>query len=135
MLKGIFSFFGNVYWYHSQKLILPWCTPFWEDGKAKEVLDTRLLIVYIPVYIFCIWDSYRLTVDLNKSYYLAKREKAPIVLFTMNQWGINILLKENQISYSMVCFVSRSWQLVCSSISIWFFALHGVQRLSILPIF
>ncbi|MED3816043.1 hypothetical protein P4573_27985, partial [Priestia megaterium] len=33
---------------------------------AKESLNTRWLLIYIPVYIFAIWDSYRTTVDLNK---------------------------------------------------------------------
>lgn len=59
--------------------------------QAKEVLDTRMLIIYIPVYIFCIWDSYRLTVDLNNHYHLAKRESAAIVPFRMNEWGINLI--------------------------------------------
>src|SRR3954466_13767507 len=41
---------------------------------AKNVLDTRWLLVYIPVYFFGIWDSYRSTVDLNSIYILAEHE-------------------------------------------------------------
>lgn len=62
---------------------------------AKEVLHTRMLVIYIPVYIFCIWDSYRLTVDLNNHYHLAKRESAAVVPFKMNEWGINLINKRN----------------------------------------
>lgn len=35
---------------------------------AKEVLNPRLLLLYIPVYLFRIWDSYRSSVDLNNEY-------------------------------------------------------------------
>ncbi|GAA0489355.1 hypothetical protein GCM10008986_13980 [Salinibacillus aidingensis] len=41
---------------------------------AKDILDTRWLLIYIPVYLFAIWDSYRTTVDMNKVYILAERE-------------------------------------------------------------
>ncbi len=43
--------------------------------KAKDILDTRWLLIYIPVYIFGIWDSYRTTVDMNKVYILAEHEE------------------------------------------------------------
>ncbi|MCI1858673.1 MAG: hypothetical protein LKI94_11390 [Sporolactobacillus sp.] len=33
--------------------------------EAGELLDTRLILIYIPFYIFCIWDSYRSTIDVN----------------------------------------------------------------------
>ncbi|MHC8521960.1 hypothetical protein ACPJHQ_12760 [Rossellomorea sp. H39__3] len=35
---------------------------------AKSVLDVQFMHLYIPVYLFAIWDSHRTAVDLNKVY-------------------------------------------------------------------
>ncbi|MFC3883623.1 hypothetical protein ACFOU2_08915 [Bacillus songklensis] len=61
--------------------------------KAKEVMDERWLMLYIGIYMFGIWDSYRTTVDLNKLYILADREDAPILNMKMDTWDINFLDK------------------------------------------
>ncbi len=61
--------------------------------KAKEVLDERWLILYLGIYMFGIWDSYRSTVDLNKQYLLADREDAPILNIMMGAWDLNYLDK------------------------------------------
>ncbi|MFA9559745.1 hypothetical protein ACERII_20760 [Evansella sp. AB-rgal1] len=58
---------------------------------AKEVINTRWVLLYIPVYIISIWDSYRKTVDINKLYVLASEEKAPIVPFNLTAMGLNFL--------------------------------------------
>jgi len=60
---------------------------------AKEVLNTKWLLLYIPTYIFAIWDSYRATVDLNQDYLLAAREDAAITPFKMTSFTINYLDK------------------------------------------
>lgn len=62
---------------------------------AKEVLDVRFMLMYIPVYLFAIWDSYRTTVDLNKIYVLAERENARFNSFTISAFEINYLDKRN----------------------------------------
>lgn len=64
---------------------------------AKEVLDLRMVIMYIPVYLFAIWDSYRTTVDLNNIYTLAKREDAQFNSFSLGAFEINYLDKRNPI--------------------------------------
>lgn len=64
---------------------------------AKESLNTRWLLIYIPVYIFAIWDSYRTTVDLNKIYLLAERENHTFNSFAMGSMEINYLDKRNPI--------------------------------------
>ncbi|HZG77921.1 MAG TPA: hypothetical protein VEZ72_18865 [Paenibacillus sp.] len=64
-------------------------------GLAADVLNTRWLLAYIPVYIFGIWDSYRTTVDLNKVYILAERENHRINSFTMGALEINYLDKRD----------------------------------------
>ena len=64
---------------------------------AKEVLDTRWLLMYIPVYLFAIWDSYRTTVDMNKIYFLAEREEHRFNTFSLGAFEINYLDKRNPI--------------------------------------
>jgi len=64
---------------------------------AKDVLNTRWLLIYIPVYIFAIWDSYRTTVDLNKIYVLAERENHRFNSFSIGAMEINYLDKRNPI--------------------------------------
>ncbi|MDG0809975.1 hypothetical protein [Cohnella rhizosphaerae] len=60
---------------------------------AREVLDPRFMSLYIPVYLFAIWDSYRTTVDLNKMYVLARRENAKFNEFTIGALEVNYLDK------------------------------------------
>jgi hypothetical protein len=47
--------------------------------QAKQTFDRRWGILYVAVFVYSIWDSYRTTVDLNKLYKLAKFENSPIV--------------------------------------------------------
>lgn len=62
---------------------------------AKEVLDSRWLLMYIPVYLFSIWDSYRTTVDMNRVYLLAEREDHHFNSFAIGALEINYLDKRN----------------------------------------
>ncbi len=48
-------------------------------GQAKEVIDINWFLLYITVYIYAIWSSYHLTVDLNKLSILADREDSMII--------------------------------------------------------
>lgn len=57
--------------------------------KAKEIFDIRLGLLYVAVYIYSIWDSYRTTVDLNKLYRLAKDENSPILPLKIGVLEIN----------------------------------------------
>lgn len=60
---------------------------------AKDVLDTRWLLLYIPVYLFAIWDSYRTCVDMNKLYLLADHENARTSNFKIGALEVNYLDK------------------------------------------
>ena len=60
---------------------------------AKEVLDPRWMLLYIPTYLYAIWDSYRTTVDMNKVFILADRENAPIINFRLTAMGVSYLDK------------------------------------------
>lgn len=57
------------------------------------MLDTRWLLLYIPTYIFAIWDSYRSTVDMNNNFVLAVREDANVKMFVESPLGFNYLDK------------------------------------------
>lgn len=60
---------------------------------AIDVLDPKYVSLYIPVYCFAIWDSYRTAVDMNKVYLLADRENGPINQFSVGALEINYLDK------------------------------------------
>jgi len=62
---------------------------------AKDILDKRWLILYIAVYTYAIWDSYRSTVDLNKYSIIADREESPVAAFNMKTLEMNYLDKRN----------------------------------------
>lgn len=84
-LSMVYSFQGNI-------------------DLAKEILNTRWLLMYIPVYLFGIWDSYRTTVDLNKVYLLAEDEEHRFNSFALGAVEINYLDKRNPV-------VSVMWSL------------------------
>ncbi|MDX5473916.1 MAG: hypothetical protein LPK00_00135 [Bacillaceae bacterium] len=64
---------------------------------AKEVLEPRWMLLYIPVYIYAIWDSYRTSVDMNKVFLLAERENADFNSYTIGALEINYLDKRRPI--------------------------------------
>lgn len=60
---------------------------------ARDALDPKFISLYIPVYLFAIYDSYRTSVDLNKVYLLAQRENGPFNVFSIGALEINYLDK------------------------------------------
>lgn len=60
-------------------------------GKAIDVLDIRWFLLYIPVYIFCLWDCYSRTIDLNKFSILADREDSSVMPFNISPLEVNYL--------------------------------------------
>ncbi|OLS33819.1 hypothetical protein [Bacillus sp. MRMR6] len=75
----VFSFTGNI-------------------DMAKEVLEPRWMLMYIPVYIFAIWDSYRTTVDMNRVFILAERENADFNSYVIAGLEINYLDKRRPLN-------------------------------------
>jgi len=63
--------------------------------QVINVVDTRWLALYMPVYFFGIWDSHRTTVDMNKVYLLAEHEEHRFNIFSMGAMEINYLDKRN----------------------------------------
>ncbi|CAM3169534.1 hypothetical protein [Sporolactobacillus spathodeae] len=63
--------------------------------SAKNVIDTRWILLYIPFYFFCIWDSYRSAIDMNKLNDLAKDEKLTVQAMVIKNCDICFLDKRN----------------------------------------
>lgn len=72
---------------------------------AKEIIDVQWAMLYIPTYIFAIYDSYRITVDINNHYILSAREDAVIVPFKVGAMEINFLDKRTP-------WISVVWSLL-----------------------
>lgn len=114
-----------------------------EIEMAKSVLDTRWLLIYIPVYIFGIWDSYRTTVDMNKVYLLADREEHQFNSFSIGALEINYLDKRNPVmAIIWSLFVPGLGQLYIHRVVTAFFVIiwvvifayysHGLEAISLL---
>jgi hypothetical protein len=58
-------------------------------NQAKAVLDQRWTLLYVAVFVYAIWDSYRTTVDLNKFTTLSAYEKTKIEPFKIDIVEIN----------------------------------------------
>ncbi|MCM3616708.1 hypothetical protein M3936_03835 [Sutcliffiella horikoshii] len=63
--------------------------------EAIAVLDQHWIILYICMYVFSIWDSYRLTIEMNKHYSLAYYEDFPVLIKNTSSIEINVLDKKN----------------------------------------
>ncbi|MCE4051705.1 hypothetical protein [Bacillus sp. Au-Bac7] len=68
-----------------------------EIHLAKEVLNINYVYMYIPVYLFAIWDSYRATIELNNIYLLAEKNEPPIEAITIKPFEINYVDKRDPI--------------------------------------
>jgi hypothetical protein len=95
-LRGFVLFLWEVFINYNAHINLLILYSFIGDfEKAKQVVDIRWMSLYVPTYIFAIWDSYRTTVDLNNTYRLAAREDAEIKPFVIGGMEINYLDKRN----------------------------------------
>lgn len=63
--------------------------------KAKSVLEPRWFFLYMGVYLFGMWDSYRLTIDMNQLYLVADREDASILPVKISPLESNFLVIRN----------------------------------------
>jgi TM2 domain-containing membrane protein YozV len=93
-LRGYLLFMWEILVNNMAKLNLAMVHSFTGNiGKTKEVLEPRWLLLYIPVYIYAIWDSYRTSVDMNKVFLLAERENANFNSYVIGALEINYLDK------------------------------------------
>jgi TM2 domain-containing membrane protein YozV len=98
-IRGMLLFIWELFINQEIQLNLAMVYSFTGDiESAKAVLDVRMMHLYIPVYLFAVWDSYRTAVDMNKAYLLAERENAPFNSFSMGAMEINYLEKRNPLT-------------------------------------
>lgn len=62
-----------------------------EFNIAKDVIDTKWFFMYMSVYVFGMWDCYRVAIDFNKYSQLADRYDSPIMPFNIGALEINYL--------------------------------------------
>lgn len=72
---------------------------------AKEIVNNRWLLLYSPVFVFAVWDSYRLTVKQNQLALLADRNEATVQPTSMSFMEINVLDKRSP-------WVAVAWSLI-----------------------
>jgi len=58
---------------------------------AKEIVDNRWLLLYVLVFIFAIWDSYRLALQFNQLAILGDRDEQTLPPVSMSFMEINAL--------------------------------------------
>lgn len=94
--KGVFLFAGelliNAYAHLNLAIIYSFTGRF---AEAKEVLNTRLLLIYCAILLFSIWDSYRVAVEINKFAVLGDHENAPMTPTVLTSSGLNVTEKRN----------------------------------------
>lgn len=97
-LRGLVLFIWEVFVNYNAKINLAMVHSFCGNmDLAKQALNSRWMLMYIPVYLFAIWDSYRTSVDMNKVYLLAEKENAPFNSFSLGSLEINYLDKRSPI--------------------------------------
>ncbi|HBS59402.1 MAG TPA: hypothetical protein DEA44_09060, partial [Firmicutes bacterium] len=62
---------------------------------AKEIVNNRWLLFYAPVFIYAVWDSYRLALQLNQLAILADRNKQTVQPVSMSFMEVNVLDKRS----------------------------------------
>lgn len=95
-LRGLLLFAWEIVININAHLNLAMVESFQGNFQASiNTLDTRWILLYIPVYLYAIWDSYRSAVDLNMYYLLAARENAPFKTQQLATLEINYLDQRN----------------------------------------
>jgi len=72
---------------------------------VKGIIDINWSLLYIPTYIFAIFDSYKSTVDLNNVFILAAREDSAVVPFRIGALEISFIDKKTP-------WVAAIWSLL-----------------------
>ncbi|MBU9714893.1 hypothetical protein [Evansella tamaricis] len=64
---------------------------------AKDIIEIKYFYVYIPLYIFTIWDSYRRAQEMNQEIQLSilNKENDLVTPFSMSILEVNYLRKKN----------------------------------------
>ncbi len=108
--KGAFLFVGelliNTHAHINLAIIYSFTGHF---AMAKQVLDTRLLLLYCGILVFAVWDSYRGAIEINKISVLADHENAPMVPTIIGSAGVNAFEKRNP-------WIAAAWSAIIPGI-------------------
>lgn len=74
--------------------------------EAKAQLNEDWILLYMAVYVYSIWDSYRCAVEIGKSHLLAEVEDAPIAPSDVSFFDVVILDKKKP-------WVGLVWSFLC----------------------
>ncbi|WP_413303636.1 hypothetical protein AA0X95_26505 [Bacillus sp. 1P10SD] len=72
--------------------------------EAKAILNQDWALLYVAVYVYSIWDSYRCAVEIKKSHILAEIEDAPVTPSDVTFFDVVILDKKNPLVGSLWAF-------------------------------
>lgn len=96
LVKGYFLFLWEVVvnWYSrlNEAMVYSFTGQF---ELARLTLNKRWVLLYISVYIYSIWDSYRQTVDTNRVVKLGRYADSPIQSMSVGAFSIHILDKRS----------------------------------------
>jgi hypothetical protein len=117
--KGMFLFLGELLINTQAHLNLAILYSFTGNfAKAKQVLDTRLLLLYCGILIYSVWDSYRVSIEINKFSVLADHENAPMMPMVISSIGLNAMEKRNPwVAIAWSAFVPGAGHLYCQSLA------------------
>ncbi len=88
----IWEFFIN----HMAKLNLAiYHSMIGEFELAKQTLNMKWFILYIAVYVFAVWDAYRVTLEINPRAKLSASKKTDLQPFSISSVSFNFLYKRN----------------------------------------
>ncbi|MBL0387286.1 hypothetical protein JJB07_11550 [Tumebacillus sp. ITR2] len=123
VLLVIWELFINVHAHLNEAIVFSFTGQF---QMAKQVLDNTWFLLYGPVYLYAIWDSYRSTMEINTQFLLARHEKAPIRKFAIDSLEINFLNKLNpKLAAFWSALMPGTGHLYCYRLSTGFFALFS----------
>jgi len=104
--KGVFLFTGELLINTQTHLNMAILYSFTGNYiMAKQVLDTRLLLLYCGILVFAIWESYRIAIEINKFSVLADHENDPLVPTVLSASGLNVFEKRNP-------WVAMAWSML-----------------------
>lgn len=73
---------------------------------AKEIVDNHWLLLYAPVYIFTIWDSYQRALKYNQVSILADRAGETVAPASVSSLEINVVGEHSP-------WMAAAWSLLC----------------------
>jgi hypothetical protein len=69
--------------------------------EAKAILNQDWALLYVAVYVYSIWDSYRCAVEIKKGHVLAEIEDAPVTPSDVSFFDVVVLDKKNPLVGSL----------------------------------